>query len=134
MTRSVWAVVAAAAAIGLAACGSDNNNGNNTGSKPAACTPPATPTVKFSSDVYPILTANCGTCHNDASTTLPKFGSASMQTSYQAVQGFVDTAHPAQSQILVWGNGGNSHPGGDKLSDTETQTIQTWITECAQNN
>ncbi|HEX9049634.1 MAG TPA: hypothetical protein VF841_03790 [Anaeromyxobacter sp.] len=133
MTRSAWVV--AAAAIGLAACGSDSSSGNTGGSnKPSACTPPATATVKFSTDVYPILTANCGTCHNDASTTLPKFGSASVQTSYQAVQGFVDTANPAQSKLLVWGNGGNMHPGGDRLSDTDTQKIQTWITECAQNN
>src|SRR5512133_2616259 len=130
MMRSVWAVLAAAAVIGLAACGSDNNNGSS--NKPAACTPPATSTVKFSSDVYPILTANCGTCHGDASTTLPKFGSTSVQTSYQSVQGFVNTASPAQSQLIVWGNGGNAHPGGDKLSETDTQKIQTWISECAQ--
>ncbi len=129
MKRSVWAM---AAAIGLAACGSDSND--NSSNKPAACTPPATQTVKFSTDVYPILTANCGTCHNDASTTLPKFGSATMATSYQAVQGFVNTANPAQSPLLVKGNGGSSHAGGDKLSDSDTQKIQTWITDCAQNN
>ncbi len=134
MTRSVWAVGVAAAVLGLAACGSDNGSSSNGGNKPAACTPPATPTVKFSANVYPILTAKCGTCHNDASTTLPKFASASVQTSYQAVSQFVDTAHPAQSPILVWGTGGNAHPGGAALDTTDAQTVQTWITECAQNN
>jgi hypothetical protein len=133
MTRSVWAVVAAAA-IGLAACGSDNNNDNGGNTKPAACTPPTTATVKFSTDVHPILVANCGTCHGDASTTLPKFGSATAATSYAAVQAAVDTANPASSLLLVKGNGGSSHGGGDRLSDTETATIQKWITECAQNN
>ncbi len=132
MTRSVWAVTAAAA-IGLAACGSDNSNSNNN-TKPSTCTPPATATVKFSTDVYPILTAKCGTCHNDASTTLPKFASASVQTSYQAVSADVDTANPPQSKLIVWGTGGNGHPGGAALSSADAQTIQKWISECAQNN
>jgi cytochrome c5 len=134
MTRSAWAVVAAAA-IGIAACGSDNGNNDNGGStKPAACTPPVTASVKFSTDVHPILVASCGTCHNDASTTLPKFGSATVATSYAAVQPFVNTTNPAASVLLVKGNGGSSHGGGDRLSDTDTATIQKWITECAQNN
>ncbi len=133
MTRSVWAVAAAVLGLGLAACGgsSSGSNGNN---KPSACTPPATATVKFSTDVYPILTSKCGTCHNDQSTTLPKFGSASKDTSYQAVSQFVNTATPAQSPIIVWGTGGNSHPGGAALSATDAQAVETWISECAQNN
>ncbi len=134
MTRSVRAVAAAVLGLGLAACGGSSSGSGGGSSKPTACTPPATATVKFSTDVYPILTASCGTCHNDQSSTLPKFGSASVQTSYQAVQQFVDTANPAQSPILVWGTGGNSHPGGDRLGTSDAQKIQTWISECAQDN
>jgi hypothetical protein len=137
MTKSMWGVVAAAAlGVGLAACGSDDSNdtGGGGGQKPGACTPLPTATVKFSTDVHPILTASCGTCHGDASSSLPKFGSATPATSYQAVSQFVDTANPSQSQLLLKGNGGGSHGGGDRLSDTDSQKIQTWITDCAQNN
>ena len=136
MTRSPWMVAAAAVlGLGLAACGGDddNNSGGNNNQAPSACTPPATATVKFSTDVHPILTANCGTCHGD-NGTLPKFGSATVATSYAAVQPEVNTASPAQSALLVKGNGGNSHGGGDELSDADTAKIQAWITECAQNN
>jgi hypothetical protein len=133
MTRSLWVAAVAAAGLGLAACGGsdDNNNGGGSG-KPTACTPTTT-TVKFSTDVHPILTTSCGTCHGDAGT-LPKFGSADLATSYGAVKPEVDTANAAGSQLLVKGNGGAGHGGGDRLSDTDTQKIQTWITECAQNN
>lgn len=135
MTRSVWGVTAAAIlGLALAACGDDDDNGGGTTTQqPATCVPPATATVKFSTDVHPILVANCTGCHGDAAT-IAKFGSATVGTSYDAVKTQVNTATPAQSAIIVSGNGGNAHPGGDKLSVTETQVIQQWISECAQNN
>ncbi len=132
MTRSVWAVMAAAA-IGLAACGSDNGSSSNGGNKPAACTPPATATVKFSTDVHPILASKCSGCHGDTAT-IPKFGATDVQTSYNAVKPEVDTTNPAQSKLIVFGTGGNSHPGGAPLSSSDAQKIQQWITECAQDN
>ncbi|HET8539457.1 MAG TPA: hypothetical protein VFL83_06260 [Anaeromyxobacter sp.] len=130
MTRSLWVVAAAALGLGLAACGDDDDGGNG---QPAACTPPATATVRFAADVHPILTASCGTCHGDAGT-LSKFGSATDQTSYDAVKAKVSTATPAQSRLLVKGNGGDGHVGGDRLSDADSARIQTWIAECAQDN
>jgi hypothetical protein len=133
MTRALW-VAATAAVLGLAACGSDNNdNGGSGANKPAACTPPATATVKFSTDVHPLLQSKCGTCHGDAGT-LPKFGSADVATSYAAVKADVDTANPAASKLLVKGLGGASHGGGAPLTTADAQKIQQWITECAQNN
>ncbi len=132
MTKTLW--VAAAAVLGLAACGSDGSSSGGSGSnKPAACTPPATASVKFSSDVHPILVAKCSTCHGDAGT-LPKFGSADVATSYAAVKPDVDTTNPAASKLLVMGQGGNSHAGGAPLGAADVTKIQQWITECAQNN
>lgn len=130
-TRKLWMVLAVAAlGLGAAACGDDDDDG---GTPPVTCTPPATATVKFSTDVHPILVASCGTCHGDAGTA-QKYGSATATTSYDAVQAKVDPANPAASVLLVTGNGGNGHPGGDRLSDADATRIQTWITECAQEN
>jgi mono/diheme cytochrome c family protein len=130
--RNLWAVMAVAAlGLGLAACGDDDDD--NGGTPPATCTPPATATVRFSTDVYPVLTANCTPCHGDAGTA-SKYGSATSGTSYAAAAAKVTTATPAQSPLLVFGNGGSSHPGGDKLSDADSLKVQQWITECAQNN
>ncbi len=128
-TRSLWAF-AVAALIGLAGCGDDDDDGGGT---PVVCTPPGTATVMFAADVHPILTASCGTCHGDAGTAA-KYGSATAATSYAAVQAKVNTTAPATSVLLVTANGGNGHPGGDRLSDLDSATVLAWITECAQNN
>lgn len=128
--RNLWAVLTISAlGLGVAACGDDDDDTP----APVACTPPTTATVTFSEDVHPILVANCATCHGDAATT-QKYGSSTVTTSLAAVLAKVDPTNPATSALLVTGNGGNAHPGGDRLTAEESATIQQWILECAQDN
>lgn len=122
--RWVWAVVAAAG-LALGACGDDDdddnggdagdggNGGNGAGTVSATGT--------FATAVHPILRAKCGTCHGTG------VGSATLQTAFDQAKTRVNTTTPAQSPLVVKGNGGDGHAGGDALSDAEATTITAWI-------
>jgi hypothetical protein len=127
----MWAM-GIAAALGLAACGDDDDDGGAAAPAPTTCTPPATSTVFFAEDVHPMLQTRCTPCHSDTATTLPKFASTDRTTSYTAARAAVNTTTPAQSQLLVRGNGGSGH--ADQLLDEHVQLVTSWVTECAQNN
>ena len=139
-----------AAGLGLAGCGNDDDDGGGGGGggaapAPAQCVPPATATVTFAANVHPILsrtgqlasatTTGCGDCHG-ASSSLPKYGSATLAESYAAVSAAVNTQAPDDSLLLKKGNvtTGTTHAGGDRLSDAEAAAIRQWIAECARNN
>jgi len=94
---------------------------------PATTPPPPTTTVSFATQVHPILTASCIPCHSGT------FASSTAATSFTETQTRVNTAAPAESLLLTKGNG-QSHGGGDRLSDADAQTILTWIQEGATNN
>jgi hypothetical protein len=128
---SRWAL--AAAAVGLAACGSSSSSNPAPAPGPTTCTPPATPTVTFRDDVYPILLTECGACHGDNQSSRPKLASADPQVAYSAVRAEVDPSNATSSRLIVSGNGGNGHPV-DALTDAQTATITRWIQECAQDN
>jgi uncharacterized membrane protein len=99
------------------------------GAKGPATTPTTpTTTVSFSTQVHPILTASCIPCHSG------NIASSTVATSFAAVQSHVNTAAPAQSELLQKGNALVLHGGGDRLSDADAQTILTWIQEGATNN
>lgn len=94
------------------------------GAKGPATTPT---TVSFATQVHPILTASCIPCHSGT------FASSSAATAFTEAHTRVNTGAPADSLLLTKGNG-QSHGGGDKLSDADAQTILTWIQEGATNN
>lgn len=147
--RGRWAMAVVAAGLGLAGCGNDDDDGGGGGGgaapAPAQCVPPATATVTFAANVHPILsrtgqlasatTTGCGDCHG-ASSSLPKYGSATLAESYAAVSAAVNTQAPDDSLLLKKGNvtTGTTHAGGDRLSDAEAAAIRQWIAECARNN
>jgi uncharacterized membrane protein len=93
---------------------------------PAPTTPQ--PTVSFSAQVHPILTASCTPCHSGT------FASSTAATSFAEAKTRVNTAAPAQSVLLTKGTAQVAHGGGDRLSDADAQTILTWIQEGATNN
>jgi mono/diheme cytochrome c family protein len=116
-------VLAVAAAVGLAACGSDSSSGGGAPA-PAQCTPPATRTATFT-QVYPILTAKCGACHGTA------WGSPDRATAYAAAKAKVDVTNPPNSLLLQKGDGRVSHAGGDQLDPAQVTSLTAWIQECA---
>ena len=129
MTGRISRWMGAAAALGLAACGSSSTSSSPA---PGQCTPPATPTTFFRQDVYPILTGQCVACHGDDQSARPKLASMDPEVSYSAARAEVDVSNPSQSKLVVLPNGGSGHP--DELNDAQTATITKWIQECAQDN
>jgi hypothetical protein len=121
-----------AAALGLAACGDDDNGSPAPG--PQACTPPAAPAAFFAEGVHPILTSKCTPCHGDSATTLPKFGATDRTTAYTAARAAVNLTSPAQSALIRKGDAQVAHAGGDQLDPDQVATITTWVEECARNN
>jgi hypothetical protein len=140
MTTRWFLAVALAAGLGLAGCGDDDDDDGGAAAPPptpptppATCTPPATATAPFATAVHPILMNKCTPCHGDAAT-LPRYGATDPDLAFTAARAAVDTANPAQSQLIRKGDGQVAHGGGDALDPAEVTTLTTWVTECAQNN
>jgi len=123
MRRSGWLALGAVLALFAGACGDDDDDEDDDGGNGGE--------ISFATQVHPILTAKCGTCHGTTST-IGKWGSASADESYTETQQIVDLTTPAQSPLIVSGNGGGGHP--DALTDAEVQTITTWIQQGAMDN
>lgn len=92
-------------------------------------------TISFATDVMPVLSDNCFSCHKNgdenfdvstASTTFTNLGTYTL----------INTADPVNSQLLLKGSGSVSHNGGTRISTTSTgyATIRDWITQGALNN
>ncbi|HHH36532.1 MAG TPA: LamG domain-containing protein [Gammaproteobacteria bacterium] len=58
---------------------------------------------QFSTTVYPLLTANCAGCHDDASATpqAPFFAAADVDAAYEAAKAKIDLDNPANSRLVV---------------------------------
>lgn len=57
----------------------------------------------FSTNVYPLLTQYCASCHNEASPTAqsPFFASDDIEKAYQAAKAVIDLNNPAQSRLVL---------------------------------
>ena len=85
--------------------------------------------VSFASDVMPILDNNCKSCHSTTSRRTFKVGDASYTHDNIITHSLINTTSPDSSSILIKGNGGDGHNGGDALTDENSQTIRDWIEE-----
>ncbi|MCA9523650.1 MAG: CxxxxCH/CxxCH domain-containing protein, partial [Myxococcales bacterium] len=97
----------------------DANDGGPTPDMGAPC-------VEFQTQVHtPIVNAICVGCHDfsPAGFTL----SGDVDADYAEILKRINLQDPASSLVLVKGNGGLSHGGGDKLSDEDYATFLLWI-------
>ncbi|QOY55112.1 hypothetical protein HUE87_02400 [Candidatus Sulfurimonas marisnigri] len=94
--------------------------------------------TSFASDVMPIFVdadkGNCKSCHTTISNRTFKVGDAAYTYNNIVSNSLINTTSPDSSSILIKGNGGDGHNGGDKLSDANSITVRDWITEGGLNN
>jgi hypothetical protein len=105
-------------------------------------------TKKFSTNVYPILSSSCASCHQSGNQGAPIWFSSSATTTRSNLLD-VATVGPCQGQALVIPNDaansvlikrlqgsscGNQMPLGGSLSSANITIIQTWINQGALNN
>ncbi len=59
--------------------------------------------TQFGATVYPLLTAHCAGCHDDASQTpqAPFFAAADVDAAYEAAKAKIDLDNPANSRLVV---------------------------------
>lgn len=84
--------------------------------------------VSFQTEVLPIFTSNCITCHGGARN--PNLTAANAWTSL-TTGGYVNTTTPESSVIYVKIASGHNSSG---VSETQKQKLLAWITQGALNN
>ncbi len=104
------------------------NETTETSTETTATTTTTTTTVAFSfqSDVMPILTTKCQSCHGDNGN----FKVTDASGTYANISALSGGA----SYMLGKGNGDIAHGGNDQLSDAEYSTIKSWIDAGAELN
>ena len=94
--------------------------------------------ISFSSDVMPIFVdvdkGYCISCHSTSSNRTFKVDDAAYTYNNIIVNNLINTASPDSSLLLIKGNGGSGHNGGDKLSDENSNIIRNWIIQGGLNN
>jgi hypothetical protein len=153
---SVARVVLGVALAGLTACAGDNSGKGGDGNG-GPCEPPDTPSVSFAENVQPIFTRGCAytSCH--VSPSPPEGLNLAAGASFAAIvdqeakqqpsQRLVDPGKPNDSYLFLKCTPGASFvgslmplgcegipPSGGCLSKMDKAAIETWITECAQDN
>jgi hypothetical protein len=98
--------------------------------------PAITATVSFSSDIVPLLTANCAKsgCHNGSIS--PDLSAANAYNSL-VTGNFVSTSTPANSLVYLWLTGKESATmplGASNNPSNINGYILAWITQGAENN
>lgn len=98
--------------------------------------PTITATVSFSSDIVPLLTANCAKsgCHNG--TISPDLTAANAYNSL-VTGNFVSTSTPANSLVYLWLTGKESATmplGASNNPSNINGYILAWVTQGAENN
>ena len=85
---------------------------------------------KYTTDVVPILQANCYSCHGSATNS----GSGGIVLEdFDVISGFA--ANGTLIGVITHAAGFNPMPrGGAKLSDCDINTIRSWINNGIQNN
>ena len=86
----------------------------------------------FSTDVMPILINNCKSCHGTAGN----FTITSASETYTNIMSLnYGTSNKDRAEYMKdKGDGDYRHGGGDKLNDTEYNTLESWIYGGAMNN
>lgn len=93
-----------------------------------------TATVSFANDVMPILVTNCAGCHSTSSQRTFKVGDAAYTHNNIITNSLINITSPDLSTLLIKGNGGDGHTGGDQLCCNESPIIREWIEEGGLNN
>jgi hypothetical protein len=114
--RGSWWGIGVALALGAGCGGNDNGDASGAGDPP----------VSFKQQVHPVLAAKCGACHGAV------WGSADVNTSYQAARLKVETSTPANSDLYERGNGQAGHQ--KVFSDEEAALVLEWIVQGAKND
>lgn len=101
-------------------------------------TVPVTSDVSFVSAIMPIFVdadkGNCKSCHTTTSKRTFRVGDTAYTYNNIVTNSLINITSPDLSLILIKGNGGDGHSGGDKLSDANSKTIRDWIVEGGLNN
>jgi len=99
---------------------------------PPPCDTCATPTIFFSTDIYPLFNANgCMDCHGSQP---PTFNTAASAYS-GLVPAFVTAGSPSTSELYITVSpGGTMTSYGYPFPAADLAKLSTWINEGAQNN
>ena len=87
--------------------------------------------ISFSTQIQPIFTNKCVSCHNTGGTA-PDLSAGKSYA--QVVPGFVNTGTPAESKIYTFPAPSTSVHSWKKYSTNEATLVLTWIQEGAKNN
>jgi len=87
------------------------------------------PQLSFATDIQPILTSKCATCHSASYSLNLKSGA-----SYNSMvsNGFIVAGKPAESTFVSAYDA--KHGSENRLSASEKTKVQTWIAQGAKNN
>jgi len=154
---SVWAAVLAALLGGCAGSGGSNQSGGNGNGGGNNCKTPPPATVSFSHNIQPLFTRSCATssaCHtgpvpaqNLNLTAGQAYGNIVGIPATEVRQNLVTPGIPGRSYLLTKVEGGPGLvqsqmpvgcPGppvqGVCFTNDEITALQTWISQCAQEN
>jgi mono/diheme cytochrome c family protein len=87
--------------------------------------------VSYATQIQPIFTAKCISCHNTGGTA-PDLSSGKSYN--QVVPGYVNLTTPADSEIYTFPSPSTSVHAWKKYSANEATLVLTWIEEGAKNN
>ncbi len=96
---------------------------------------PVDPTVDilFATQIAPIFTANCVSCHKTGGQA-PDLSSAATAYANLKSMNLVNTAAPETSPIYNYPNPASTIHTWKKYSASEAQLVLTWIQQGAKNN
>ena len=116
--------------IFLAACSKSNeedlNNNPGGGNNPGTC---VTTNMKYSTDIAPIIQANCFACHSNANASVSGFsleGHSNLKAKVDQGRLVGAITHAAGFAAMP--------QGGAKLSDCNINKIIAWVNAGAPNN
>ena len=87
--------------------------------------------ISFSTQIQPIFTAKCVSCHPPTANLDLQDGTAFGQITQTK---YMDLANPDQSLIYTYPNPSSGTHSYKKYSDQEAFLLLTWIQEGAENN
>lgn len=114
--------------LGIFSCAKSNEETLQTDGQGINTTGCNTASMKFSTDIAPILKANCNGCHNTTSAA------AGVNTeTYAGVKAIADNKSLVGS--ITHATGYSPMPKGmAKLSDCDIDKIKAWVAQGARNN
>lgn len=89
-------------------------------------------TVSFSTQVLPIFSTNCASCHKTGGTKPDLTAANAYQSIYTSK--YINVSSPEQSKIYSFVKNGASTHKHKQYTVAEGQLMLTWITEGAKNN